>query len=749
MRVSQYDIVHIHNLFLFPQFAAARAARRAGVPYIVSLHGALDPYLRTRGRRRKAVNDALWQRRMLEGARAIHLLTDTECQQTADIAPCVPRAVVPSGIVVDRFAGLADGSLFRRRHLDGESGPLVLYLGRISHKKGLGTLLDAFAEVRRTIPSAALAIVGPDDEGLTPGLKQRARRLGLTQGVTFTGPLYDKELQSALAACDAWVLPSHTENFGIAVIEALAAGCPVICSPGVGVAGAMANAEAGLIVQRDPSSVAAAIRRVLTEEGLADSLRARGREHARLYDWRSIGTRFADLYEGCGRVLTSAGGRGTVRGLRPTAVGSTDPAHGLEAMAPRIALSNPGKLPDVHQVACAAAAHEQLQTYFVTFDPDNHPRLKSLGALPGSLGAYASRELNGRGLGPLTKSSVECTPTADLAVAVAIRLLSGTNASSRVIWARNRRLDRFVSQRLPADSTVFIGQAGAAGRSLERAKSLGMLSAVNWNIQHWEFARAEVEQEALCNPAWTQDRVFTHSNFPDRLVRSWLEELDTADYILTPSTSVTQSFISRGYSPDRFWTIPYGVDSTRFPALERKRSRRDPLRVLCVGQVSQRKGLSYFFDVARRLPHVEFDWVGWRVAKLPEEPPNNVSLHFSAPDLLPFLQAADVFLFPSLIDGFGLVVLEAMATGLPAICSSNAGAMDVIDEGDDGWIVAPRDVERMTALLERIADDRQGLTRISANARAKAESYTWARFHRETVEAVNAASTSANAHDQR
>ncbi len=408
-------------------------------------------------------------------------------------------------------------------------------------------------------------------------------------------------------------------------------------------------------------------------------------------------------------------------------------------MVPRIAVSNPGKLPDVHQVARAAAAHDVLATCFATFNPESHFSLRKLGSVPGPIGAYASRELNRRGLGSLGKCTVECTPREDILVALATRLLGHTSATTRLIWDRNQRLDRVVSSFLPADSTIFFGQAGACRRSLGRAKRLNMLSVVNWNIQHWDFAKEELSRESEVNPAWTGGRVFTHSRFPDRLTQAWRDELDTADFILTPSTSVTESFVSRGYSPDRFWTVPYGVDSTHFPPLKRDRSKADPLRVLCIGQVSQRKGVSRFFDVARRLPQCRFDWVGWRVAKLPEPPPVNVSLHFSARDLLPFLQAADVFLFPSLIDGFGLAVLEAMATGLPAICSTNAGARDVIEDGQDGWVVGPRDVARMVCLLELLADDRGLLARMSHSARLKAETYTWERFHKGVVDqATNA-----------
>ena len=89
--VKDFDLVHIHSLWLHPQYAAQHAARKAGVPYVVSLHGALDPYLRQRGKLRKAVTSKLWQDGMLENAKLLHVTTQAEQELTDDIAPNVPR----------------------------------------------------------------------------------------------------------------------------------------------------------------------------------------------------------------------------------------------------------------------------------------------------------------------------------------------------------------------------------------------------------------------------------------------------------------------------------------------------------------------------------------------------------------------------------------------------------------------------------------------------------------------------------
>ncbi len=217
------------------------------MPYVVSPRGALDPYLRARSRPVKAIAGVLWQRRLLEGAAALHVTSDEEARLIDDVAPDVPRAVVPNGIRWAEFQDLPPAEEFRRAHLGGHEGPVVMYLGRLSHKKGLDVLVRAFAIVRRDAPDARLAIAGPDDEGLTPSLRALASREGVAGAVTFTGMLRGRDQLAALAAAAVWVLPSHSENFGIAAAEALAAGRAVIVSPNVNIAPEIAAAGAGVV----------------------------------------------------------------------------------------------------------------------------------------------------------------------------------------------------------------------------------------------------------------------------------------------------------------------------------------------------------------------------------------------------------------------------------------------------------------------------------------------------------------------
>ena len=292
---ADFDVVHIHNLWQFPQYAAYTASRRNGVPYVVSPHGGLDPYLRRRGRARKYVTDLLWQRSMLERASLLHLTTEAERDLVADVAPQVPRAIVPCGLYVDQFTSPPDPELFRDQRLGGYRGPLIVFLGRVTQKKGVDVLIRAFGEVRRDI-DCRLAIIGPDDEGMLPGLMQLAAELGLDPHLDFIEPVYGEERLAALSSADIWALSSHTENFGIAVVEAMAAGCAVVISPGVNLAGDVAEANAGVVAEASPGAFAAALAGLLADDRGRDALRAEGRRFAALYDWGVVAPRLAEMY---------------------------------------------------------------------------------------------------------------------------------------------------------------------------------------------------------------------------------------------------------------------------------------------------------------------------------------------------------------------------------------------------------------------------------------------------------------------
>jgi glycosyltransferase involved in cell wall biosynthesis len=298
--LGRYDVVHIHGLYLFPQLAAFVAARRRQVPYVVSPHGILDSVVRARSKRLKQLNDFVWSRRMLEHASALHCTSVREAKAAADLKLRSPFFVIPNGIDVGEFDGTGQADRFRNRFFPDFAGPVVLSLGRISQIKGMDVLIHAFAKLAREVTDARLAIAGPDDEGLIPLLSNMATDLGLANRVVFTGELRGRDRVDALAAASVWALPSRAENFGQAVVEAMAAGVPVVVSSEVSLAPEIDEEMAGLVVSRTPNAFASALMCLLNDGGLRASYGERARSLARRFDWSEVTPKLLGMYEAVG-----------------------------------------------------------------------------------------------------------------------------------------------------------------------------------------------------------------------------------------------------------------------------------------------------------------------------------------------------------------------------------------------------------------------------------------------------------------
>ena len=287
--VAGADVVHIHSLFMLPHLHAFRACRAQDKPYVVSLHGALDPYIRERGRVRKRVVAATWGDAMLNGAEAIHVTTEDERAATADVAPGVPRDVIPVGVRTEDFSG-GDGVGFRDRRLGGWAGDVILFLGRITEKKKVDHLLRGFAAADAA--NARLVVAGPDSNHLSEGFEKLAADLGIADRVVFPGALFGEDRRDALAAAQVWALTSATENFGIAVIEAVAAGIPVLISEGVNLAPWVREYEVGYVCSLEIESIAQGINDLLDNP---PSPAGRAAALAEM-KWEAVAPAYADMY---------------------------------------------------------------------------------------------------------------------------------------------------------------------------------------------------------------------------------------------------------------------------------------------------------------------------------------------------------------------------------------------------------------------------------------------------------------------
>ncbi|MEO8202478.1 MAG: glycosyltransferase [Betaproteobacteria bacterium] len=293
--IGQTDIVHLHSIFLWPTWMAARTARHAGVPYVCSPRGMLEKSLiRRKSRWAKALWIALVERRNLESAAAVHATSEREAAELVRFGFDLPRiAVIPNG--VDLRVPESSGSAAPDWLACIPPGaPLVTFLGRINWKKGLDRLVPAMA----ALPSAYLVVAGPDDEGERKALEALAARIGVRSRVIFPGPVHGWDKQALLRRSVALVLPSLSENFGNVVLEAMAASIPVVIAPQVGLAKLVRDAGAGIVVDGSVDSIAAALQSILGSPSLGTQMGARGRAAAEsAFDWGTVAAAIERLYE--------------------------------------------------------------------------------------------------------------------------------------------------------------------------------------------------------------------------------------------------------------------------------------------------------------------------------------------------------------------------------------------------------------------------------------------------------------------
>src|SRR4029077_387082 len=288
---ARFDAVHLHSVFLWPTTAAARAAERAGVPYLLSPRGMLVPELiRSRGRWRKLAWLALAERRTIERAATLHATSTLEAADAARLGfPLPPVVVVPNGIDAVPWDGdLAALSPPVRALIGGN--PFLLFLGRLSWKKGLDRLIPALAAA----PGALLAVAGNDEEGIRPALERLARDAGVAERVRFLGPVHGADKGALLHRTAALVLPSRSENFGNVILEAWAAGRPVAVTPEVGLAATVRETGAGIVADVD---LGPTLQDLLGDPARLDTMGRRGAEAVReRFGWPVVAAAMEGIY---------------------------------------------------------------------------------------------------------------------------------------------------------------------------------------------------------------------------------------------------------------------------------------------------------------------------------------------------------------------------------------------------------------------------------------------------------------------
>jgi glycosyltransferase involved in cell wall biosynthesis len=249
---KSYDAVIVHGIWQYHSLATWRALRRGGVPYFVFTHGMLDPWFKRTYPLKHLKKWLYWpwaDYRVLRDARAVLFTCEEErllARQSFWLYRCTEKVVGYGTTTVEGNAA-DQREVFLREFPALRNKRILLFLSRVHPKKGCDSLIAAFAEVAQRDPALQLVMAGPDQVGWRRELAAQAEALGIGERVTWTGMLSGETKWGAYRAAEVFVLPSHQENFGIVVAEALACGVPVLISDKVNIWREIQAADAGVV----------------------------------------------------------------------------------------------------------------------------------------------------------------------------------------------------------------------------------------------------------------------------------------------------------------------------------------------------------------------------------------------------------------------------------------------------------------------------------------------------------------------
>jgi glycosyltransferase involved in cell wall biosynthesis len=356
--------------------------------------------------------------------------------------------------------------------------------------------------------------------------------------------------------------------------------------------------------------------------------------------------------------------------------------------------------------------------------------LRMLRPLPRALTPESARRLLGRAPYSVPSSRITAFPLFGMRYFQRRKAAKSPADLLRVhLWAGETFCQLAIKCGLGDARTLFVYNS-AGLELLHHARSNGLRTVIEQTIGPRAVEVKLLSQEADAFPTWTNATVADADArpFAEREFAEWCE----ADLILCGSEFVREGIGRSGGPVERCEVVPYGIDVAKYTVSARS-ARTGPLRVLTVGSVGLRKGSPYVLAAARRMKgKALFRMVG--NIRLPEAPrrelAETVELVGSVPrgDILKHFSWADVFLLPSICEGSATAVYEAMATGLPIVCTPNTGS--IVRHEVDGFIVPLRDVDAIVRALDALANDRDMREVLGRNARSRVEGYDLAGYRR-------------------
>ncbi len=296
--INDYDIIHCHGLWHWGTLAPFLLNSKQ-VATVVTVHGVLDPWVYAHSRWKKRLFDILFQKRLLRGADLIQVITeDEQTDVTRYLGTPHPNIVlIPNGVKISDFLIMPPKGMFRREFGIAPEQPMVLFMSRLNSKKGLDLLLPAFRKYAAEHTDTVLILAGSDD-----GYMQNARNFieqnKLGDRIQLVGMITGELKKAALVDADVFTLPSYSEGFSMACLEAMAAGVPALVSDRVGFAAAIRRNDAAEVVDLTVEDVYRGLKKLLSSAQRRAEIRQNGhRLVTEQYDIEQLSRRLLVEYQ--------------------------------------------------------------------------------------------------------------------------------------------------------------------------------------------------------------------------------------------------------------------------------------------------------------------------------------------------------------------------------------------------------------------------------------------------------------------
>jgi glycosyltransferase involved in cell wall biosynthesis len=291
---ANYDLLHIHAIFSYTSTVAMAIARFKGIPYIVRPLGQLCEWSLQQSARKKQIYLNLIERANLNHAQALHLTSRQEQEEVAHLGLSVPSFVLPHGLSIPEPLTDVRDRLRQYLNLPADE-PVILFLSRLHPKKGLDYLIRALGKL--THHRFTFVLAGSGAKEYEAEIESLLVATGISDRTSLTGFLTGETKNLFMQGSDLFVLTSHSENFGVAVLEALAVGVPVLLSPGVALASVVQENQLGYIAELDVLAIAEAVDNYLSNPQAGKDMGDRARQIIiEKYTWEKISSDLLTIY---------------------------------------------------------------------------------------------------------------------------------------------------------------------------------------------------------------------------------------------------------------------------------------------------------------------------------------------------------------------------------------------------------------------------------------------------------------------